>query len=148
LKKSETEKRADRHIRITDTTLTEQIDKIMQYPEFKSFSKVINEALYIALPQMIDKLEGREEITLPEEKEEHGKDEKFYGQVVRLMREIIMNSVINKAILSSLFEVKRMELKHQPVSATALERGCFQDLPQFAEDYEVRTLRKIRDDTY
>lgn len=122
MKRKEAEKSADRHIRITNTTLTEQIDKIMQYPEFKSFSKVISEALYVALPQIIDRLEGREKITLPEV--EHNKDEEFYGQVVRLMREMIMNSVINKAILSSLFEVKRMELKHQPVSATALERGC------------------------
>ena len=140
--RKEVDKRADRHIRITDLTLSEQIDKIMQYPEFKSFSKVINEALYIALPQIIDKLEGREKVTLPEV--EHSKEEEFYGEVVRLMKEMIMNEVINKSLLASLFEAKRMELNHLPASATAFGQGCYQDLPRFAEDYEVRTLRKIR----
>lgn len=43
----------------------------MEFPEFKSFSKVINEALYIALPKILERLQGREEITLPNVEDEH-----------------------------------------------------------------------------
>ena len=60
MKKKEVEKSVDRHIRIADLELLEQIDKIMEYPGFKSFSKVINEALYIALPKILERLEGKE----------------------------------------------------------------------------------------
>lgn len=51
MKRKEVEKSVDRHIRIWDTILLEQIDKIMEYPEYKSFSKVINDALFYGLPK-------------------------------------------------------------------------------------------------
>lgn len=54
----------------------------------------------------------------------HSKAEEFYGQVVRLFGETIMILNINKAILSSLFEAKRLELMYKPVSAEAFETGC------------------------
>lgn len=55
-----------------------------------------------------------------------------------------MNMNIIKAILSSLFEAKRLELMHKPVSAVAFETGCFQDTPKFVEEYELRELKRIR----
>lgn len=119
----------------------------MSLPQYeKSFNRVINNALDYGLPLLIKAEFGE----IDEEAEEkiystvHSKDEEFYGQVVRLFKEMIMNQVITKAIVSSLFEAKSLELKHKPVSAEAFVTGCFQDTPQFAEDYEMRTLKSLK----
>ena len=58
MKKKETEKSADRHIRITDISLLEQIDEIMQYPEYNNFNKVICSALFYGLPALRKELCG------------------------------------------------------------------------------------------
>lgn len=147
-KSTTTDKRERRYIRISDAGRWELIDKLSTLEKYNnSFNQLINDALDFGLPLLIKAEFGE----IEDEEEErtysigHGKDEEFYGQVVRLMKEIIMNSVINKAILSSLFEAKLMELKREPVSPTAFERGCFQDLPKFAEDYELRMLKSLRE---
>ncbi|MCM1224134.1 MAG: hypothetical protein NC548_57745 [Lachnospiraceae bacterium] len=143
-----TDKNMRKFITIRDEEKWKQIEKLMSLPQYRNtFNKVINDALDYGLPLLIKAEFGEleEEETEQTHLPAHGKDEEFYGQVVRLMKEMIMNSVINKAILSSLFEAKLMELKREPVSATAFERGCFQDLPKFAEVYELRTLKSLRE---
>lgn len=142
-----TNKNTRKFISIPDEKKWEQIERIMSLPQYeKSFNRVINNALDYGLPLLIKAEFGE----IDEEVEEkiystvHSKDEEFYGQVVRLFKEMIMNQVITKAIVSSLFEAKSLELKHKPVSAEAFVTGCFQDTPQFAEDYEMRTLRELK----
>lgn len=142
-----TNKNTRKFISIPDEKKWEQIERIMSLPQYeKSFNRVINNALDYGLPLLIKAEFGE----IDEEAEEkiystvHSKDEEFYGQVVRLFKEMIMNQVITKAIVSSLFEAKSLELKHKPVSAEAFVTGCFQDTPQFAEDYEMRTLRELK----
>ena len=150
MKRKEVEKSVDRHIRICDITLLEQIDKIMQYPKFKSFSKVINEALWIALPKILERLEGEEEITIPKAEEQrrpkqHSSliDEEFYGVLVRLLREIVLNVVINKSILSSLFHGKCMEYKGCRIPEL-FEQGLMSDTPDYLEDFETEQLKKLQ----
>ena len=142
-----TNKNTRKFISIPDEKKWEQIERIMSLPQYeKSFNRVINNALDYGLPLLIKAEFGE----IDEEAEEkiystvHSKDEEFYGQVVRFFREWIMNQVITKAIVSSLFEAKSLELKHKPVSAEAFVTGCFQDTPQFAEDYEMRTLKSLK----
>lgn len=142
-----TNKNTRKFISIPDEKKWEQIERIMSLPQYeKSFNRVINNALDYGLPLLIKAEFGE----IDEEAEEkiystvHSKDEEFYGQVVRLFKEMIMNQVITKAIVSSLFEAKSLELKHKPVSAEAFVTGCFQDTPQFAEDYEMRTLKSLK----
>ena len=65
MKRKEVDKAVDRHIRITDMYIMEQIDEIMEDPEYKSFSKVINDALFYGLPILRNKLYG--EVTLDDE---------------------------------------------------------------------------------
>ncbi len=142
-----TDRNVRKFISIYDESIWEQIDKLMTLPQYeKTFNKVINDALYYGLPLLIKAEFG--EIDYEEESKqfeaEHTKEEEFYGQVVRLFRESIMNMNIIKAIVSSLFEAKRLELMHKPVSAVAFETGCFQETPDFANDYELRELRRIR----
>ncbi|MDE7401655.1 MAG: hypothetical protein K2N17_06355 [Clostridia bacterium] len=141
------DKRERRYIRISSSNAWEQIDKLSTKERYaNSFNMLINDALDYGLPLLIKEVFG--EIDYDEETKQynaaHSKEEEFYGQVVRLFKELIMNETINKAIVSSLFEAKRLELLHKPVSAEAFETGCFQDTPEFANDYELRELRKIR----
>ena len=149
MKRKEVDKAVDRHIRICDIAMLKQIDKIMEYPEFKSFSKVINEALWIALPKILDRLEGREEITLPEAEEQRRPirqssliDEEFYGVLVRLLKEIVLNVVINKSILSSLFHGKCLEYKGCEVP-DRFEQGLMSDTPDYLEEFEIQQLKKL-----
>ena len=145
------ERNRDRNVRkfisIYNESIWEQIDKLMTLPQYeKTFNGVINDALYFGLPLLVKSAFG--EIDYEEESKkfdaDHSKEEEFNGQVVRLFGETIMNMNINKAILSSLFEAKRLELMHKPVSAEAFATGCFQDTPNFAIDYELRTLRSLK----
>ena len=143
-----TDKRERRYIRITDAGKWELLDKLSALDKYhNSFNQLINDALDYGLPLLIKAefgdIEGEAEESVGAVR--HSKDEEFYGLVIRLMKEIIMNANINKALLSSLFEAKSLELKHQSVNATAFDSGCFQDLPQFAEDYELRTLKSLRE---
>lgn len=146
-KSTQTDIRARRYIRILDDDKWLKIDKLSTIEKYcNSFNQLINDALDYGLPLLIKAEFGE----IDEEEEEriysavHSKDEEFYGQVVRLFGELIMNVNINKSILSSLFEAKRLELQHRPVSSEAFETGCFQDTPKFAEDYELRTLRSLK----
>ena len=147
-KRTITDKRERRYIRITDADKWELIDKLSTLDKYdNSFNQLINDALDYGLPLLIKAEFGNIE---DEEAESgghsaHGKDEELYGQVVRLMREMIMNANINKALLSSLFEVKSLELKHKAASSVAFDSGCYQDLQKFAEDYELRTLKSLRE---
>ena len=143
-----TDKSVRKFITIRDEDKWEQIAKLMTLPQYKNtFNKVINDALDYGLPLLIKAEFGdvADEETECRITPAHGKDEEFYGQVVRLMKEMIMNANINKALLSSLFEAKSLELKHKAASAAAFDSGCYQDLPKFAEDYELRTLRSLRE---
>ncbi len=150
MKRKEVEKSVDRHIRIWDTILLEQIDRIMGYPEYKSFSKVINGALFYGLPKILERLDGKEKITLPEVEEPRRPvrqasiiDEEFYGVIVRLLREIVLNVVINKSILSSLFNGKCMEYKGCRVPEL-FEQGLMSDTPDYLEQFELEQLKKMR----
>ncbi len=146
-KSTNKDQRERRYIRISSSKKWEQIDKLSTLDRYaNSFNMLINDALDYGLPMLIKEAFG----IIDEEGESnkyntvHGKDEEFYGQVVRLFREVIMIANINKCILSSLFEAKNLELNHKPVSGEAFRTGCFQDTPEFAEYYELRELKKIR----
>lgn len=147
-KRTITDKRERRYIRISDANKWELIDKLSTLEKYdNSFNQLINDALDYGLPLLIKAEFGEieDEETENSRLSAHGKDEEFYGQVVRLLRESLMNDNIIKSLLSSLFEAKSLELKHKPISPIAFDRGCFQDLPQFVEEYELRTLKSLRE---
>ncbi|HBN13279.1 MAG TPA: hypothetical protein DD415_06660 [Clostridiales bacterium] len=152
MKRKEVEKSVDRHIRIWDTTLLEQVDKIMEYPEYKSFGKVINEALFIALPIMLNRLEGKEEITLSNEFVEPYKpisqakmmNDDATDTVIKLLRETVMNVVINKSILSSLFHAMGMLNKLCGISNERYEQGLMSDTPEYLEQFELQQIKKLK----
>lgn len=152
MKRKEVEKSVDRHIRIWDKTLLEQVDKIMEYPEYKSFGKVINEALFIALPIMLNRLEGKEEITLSNEfvapykpiSQAKMMNDDATDTVIKLLRETVMNVVINKSILSSLFHAMGTLNKLCGISNEGYEQGLMSDTPEYLEQFELQQIKKLK----
>lgn len=152
MKRKEVEKSVDRHIRIWDTVLLEQIDKIMEYPEYKSFGKVINEALYIALPIILNRLQGKEEITLSNDEpipykpipQEKAFDDEASDVIIRLLKETVMNAVINKSILSSLYHAMGTLNRQCGINTERYEQGLMSDTPDYLEDFEMQQMKKLR----
>lgn len=138
-----------KHIRIADSDITAQIERIMELPEYKSFSQVVNDALFYGLPILCEKLFG--EATLSEEtappSQRHivsGLDEKSFNVLVRLLKETVLNVTINKSILSSLFHGKSLEYKGCEVDAENFENGLISDTPDYLYEYEIEGLKKMR----
>ena len=152
MKRKEIEKSVDRHIRIWDTESLKQIDKIMEYPEYKSLSKVINDALFIALPIILNRLEGKEEVTLSDEQAEPLKpnskakimSDEASELVIKLLRETVMNVVINKSILSSLYHAIGSLNRQCGISNDLYEQGLMSDTPEYLEDFELEQMKKLK----
>ncbi len=152
MKRKEVEKSVDRHIRIWDMESLKQIDKIMEYPEYKSFSKVINVALFIALPIMLNRLEGKKEVALSNEQAEPYKpipqaqimSDEASEIVIKLLRETVMNVVINKSILSSLYHAIGSLNSQCGISNELYEQGLMSDTPEYLEDFELQQMKKLK----
>ena len=48
----------EKHVRITNTDISDQIDRLMELPEYKSFNKVVNDALFYGLPKLTESIFG------------------------------------------------------------------------------------------
>lgn len=149
-----TDKRQRRYIRIRDQTLWEKIDRIMEEEKYKkSFNKVINDALYFGLDELMRHLFEREE-TIKEEQEEYrkqklirkldGVNEVYFMEIAKLLKEVIINVIINKSLLSSIFNEKLNELNGEQVSGKKLEQGEYAETPKYLEDYEIEELKDLR----
>lgn len=152
--KKETEKRPDRHVRITDNSLLEMVDVLMQRPEYKSFNKVLNEALFYGLPILYEKVFGEvveapqeaPQVIVQEPTDEGSASDEFYLQVVRLLKEIVLTNSINKSMLSSIFNACKKGYKGENISGTRFEDGEYATTPDYLELYEIRGLKNIRND--
>ncbi len=138
-----------KHIRIADNDITEQINRIMKLPEYKSFNQVVNDALFYGLPILCEKLFGEtklsEETTPPSQRQSFGGlDKKSFDVIVKLLKETVLNVTINKSILSSLFHGKSLEYKGCEVDAENFENGLISDTPDYLYDYELEGLKKMR----
>lgn len=138
-----------KHIRIADSDITEQINRIMKLPEYKSFNQVVNDALFYGLPILCEKLFGEtklsEESTPPSQRQSFGGlDKKSFDVIVKLLKETVLNVTINKSILSSLFHGKSLEYKGCEVDAENFENGLISDTPDYLYDYELEGLKKMR----
>ena len=152
MKRKEIEKAIDRHIRITDMDMLKQIDEIMERPEYKSFSKVINDALFYGLPVLRKELFGEvtiDEQPTPTRPQINGNrlDDELFDTIVRLLKETVLNVTINKSILSSLFhDMARMNkvLQLGDDMNEMYEQGLMSDTPDYLYDYETDGLKKLR----
>lgn len=140
----------EKRIRITDSVINEQINRIMTLPGYrKSCNRVINEALFYGLPLLCEKLFG--EVTLSEEtapplQRQNGEslDEKSLNVLVKLLKETVLNVTINKSILSSLFHDLGRINKALNLDGEQYEQGLMSDTPDYLYEYEMEGLKKMR----
>ena len=138
-----------RHIRIADSEMNEQIDRLTKQPGYESANKVINEALFYGLPILAEKICGEtvtqeERVALTMLRKSGSKEENFYAVVVQLLREIVLNVTINKSILSSLYNEKSETLAGNRDRAKRFDNGLMGDTPAYLERYEAEGIKKLR----
>ena len=149
--KRNTDRNTRKFISIPDTQKWEQIDELMAMKKYeKSFNKVINEALDYGLSLLLKESKG--EVTYESETEKYDeKQVKMYYkldellmEIVNLLEEVIVNEIINKSILSSLFNERVRELGDTSTSGKILAEGLLRDTPKYLENYERAELRRLR----
>ena len=138
-----------KHIRITDSDVTEKIDRILALPEYKSFNQVVNDALFYGLPILYEKLYGEamlmETSAPPSQKHScSALDEEILNVIVRLLRETVLNVTINKSILSSIFHDLGRVNSVLKLDGELYEQGLMSDTPDYLYDYEMSGLKKLR----
>ena len=139
----------EKHIRITDSDLTDKINLLMKIPGYGNFNKVINEALFYGLPILAEKICGdavtqEERAALTTPRKIGSREEKFYAVVVQLLREAVLNVTINKSILSSLYNEKSEEIAKDRDRANRFDSGLMSDTPEYLERYEAEGIKKLR----
>lgn len=148
---TKTDNRMRRYIRITDGDMWAKIDKIMTLDKYsKSFNKVIIDALYFGLDELIARLfETVEEV---EDKPAgtklirrvDGLNEEYFSDIAKLLKELIINVTVNKSILCSLYNERARALNKESVSGKKFEEGRYAETPDYLSDYEIRSLRSLR----
>lgn len=150
-KKAKTENRQRRYIRITDEDMWSKIDKIMTLEKYsKSFNKVIVDALYFGLDELISKLFETAEVI--EEKpvaaqlvrRADGLNEEYFWEIAKLLKELLIDVTINKSILCSLYNEREKTLNRGNVSGKKFSEGRYAETPDYLSDYEIRSLRALR----
>ena len=137
-----------RHIRIADSEMIEQIERLTKLPGYESANKVINEALFYGMPILYEKLTGgmvteeeKENLVAPRKSE--STDEEFYDTLTRLLSETVLNVAINKSILSSLFNFISETFQGEEI-IKKLNNGLLADTPEYLEQFEVEGIKNLR----
>ena len=143
------DRRQRRYIRIRDADMWNKIDKLMTLPKYsKSFNKIANDALYYGLDELLRRnFETVEEHAGQEQKfvrKIDGLNESFYWDIVKLLKEIIVNETINKSLLCSLFNTWVPELSGKDVSRKKFQEGRYSETPSYLSDFEIQGLRELR----
>ncbi|MCH5151047.1 MAG: hypothetical protein J1F65_00075 [Clostridiales bacterium] len=140
--------RARRYIRIVDEKQWELIDEISQEEKYRSsFNLIINDALFYGLPMLHEKLFGKvtiEEQTSVGQSTQGEGDSEFYMQVVRLLKEIVLNEAICKSILSSLFNAQNYVYQGRTIAQQQFEEGAYSNTPDYLESFELKGLKELR----
>ena len=137
-----------RHIRIADSEMIEQIERITKLSGYESANKVINEALFYGMPILYEKLTGgmvteEERGNLVAPKESGSPDEEFYATLTRLLKETVLNVTINKSILSSLFNFISETSQGEEI-IKKFNDGQLADTPEYLEKFEAEGIKNLR----
>ncbi len=140
-----TDRNTRKFITISNMSLWELIDEIMVLPAYKkSFNKVINDALFLGIPELHKRLFDTVEIDGVETKvavaDEYGIDA-FYFQLIRLTKESIANQVIIKSMICSLFNERACQTENTPIGLK-LSKGAFKDTPDYLVKEEAKLLKE------
>lgn len=64
--------------------------------------------------------------------------------MIQLLKEMVMNVVINKSILSSLFHAKEYDNKGLRIDNEQFVNGLMSDTPDYLYEFETEHLKKMR----
>lgn len=138
-------------IRITDINLLQMIERISKEEKYsKSFNLIINDALFYGLPMLSKKLFGevdddfQEMQPIVKSTQGDGQDNEFYMQVVRLLKELILNETINKSMLSSIFNALQSLWGNEAVAVKKFAEGAYSSTPDYLESFELKGLKELR----
>ena len=136
--------------------MLESIEELL--PQYKSFNALINDALKYGLPLLL-KEKTNKQITLADEPiEEKSPRQELVSQgynnaldprideVIRLLSEIVMNTTLDKLMLSGLYNAKIQELESKPKLANRLLRGLLNSTPDCLYDTEIDMLKEMNKD--
>ena len=137
-----------RHIRIADSEMIEQIERLTKFPGYESANKVINEALFYGMPILYEKLTGgmvteEERNSLIQPRTSGSTQEEFYAVLTRLLNETVLNVAINKSILSSLFNFISETFQGEEI-IKKLNNGLLADTPEYLEQFEAEGIKNLR----
>lgn len=137
-----------RHIRIADSEMIEQIERLTKFPGYESANKVINEALFYGMPILYEKLTGgmvteEEKENLVAPRKSGSTDEEFYAVLTRLLSETVLNVAINKSILSSLFNFISEAFQGEEI-IKKFNDGQLADTPEYLEQFEAEGIKNLR----
>ena len=138
-----------RHIRIVDSEMIEQIERLTKLPGYESANKVINEALFYGMPVLCEKLLGgavteEEKETLIAPRKSGSTDEEFYAVATRLLKETVLNVAINKSILSSIFNFICDKYSDERNIIKEFNTGLLADTPEYLGSFEAEGIKKLR----
>ena len=138
----------EKHIRIADIEIGKQIERIMELPEYKSFNKVITEALFYGVPMLCEKLFGEvrleEAVPYSPPIQSNEFEDRYFRVMIQLLKETVMNVVINKSILSSLFHAKEYDNKGLNINNELFTNGLMSDTPDYLYDFEIESIKKMQ----
>ena len=138
-----------RHIRIADSEMIEQIERLTKLPGYESANKVINEALFYGMPVLCEKLLGgavteEEKETLIAPRKSGSTDEEFYAVATRLLKETVLNVAINKSILSSIYNFLSEKYASDRDLIKDFNTGLLADTPEYLVSFEAEGIKKLR----
>ena len=126
------------------------MDRLMLFPEYeKNRAKLINDSLTIGLPLLLREKENgkimleeepsggeKTSVVMPESYEADNRELKS------LLSEIVINTSLNKSMLSGLFNVKESEIAN-PTIRKKFSEGLLNNTPDCLFDTEIDMLKEM-----
>lgn len=144
------------YINVKDVELLLLIEQLLPY--YSTFNKLLNDALRYGLPLLLDEKTGNKKVLVEEPMEtlppqeipisqeyESALDPRV-DEVIRLLKELIMNTSLNKSMLCGLFNEKEKELPTQSVLRERLSNGLYNHTPDCLFEEEIDMLKELRKD--
>ena len=148
MRKKKDEKKASNQIsvRITDAGKWEELNRLKTEKGYKSLNALIVDIIDAGLERMEYPDSQRPSEDFDEEKTDREVDKDsalFYKTISNLMQEIVLNVVICKSLLCSLFSSKALESSGSGIDARAFESGVYADTPKYLKRFEELMTSKM-----
>ena len=122
--------------------LIREIASVKRYES--SFNAIVNDALAFGLPELhkrlFDKVQLDGEETAVSVPKEYSVDA-FYFELIRLMKEVIANQVVEKRLICSIFNLLSL-WADRTRSGENFRKGFLKDTPDFIVKDEARLLKE------